>query len=175
MTEPFIGEIQLFGFNFAPKGWAHCNGALLAISQNTALFSLLGTQYGGDGRTTFGLPDFSGRSACGPGQGPGLTPRTQGEMFGQDSATLVQSQMASHSHRVNVYAESDPSKRSGTPTTGAGLTPPTGALTFASTAAAQPFASDLGVGGGGLPHENRQPYLAVNFCIALTGVFPSRQ
>lgn len=174
MTEPFVGEIQLFGFNFAPRGWAYCNGALLAISQNTALFSLLGTRYGGNGTTTFGLPDFSGRAACGAGQGPGLSARTQGETFGVNTVTLLQTEMASHSHRLNVYAENDPDKASGTPTSGAGLTGP-GAATFAAAPAApQPFASELGVTGGGQPHENRQPYLATNFCIALSGVFPQR-
>src|SRR3546814_20493446 len=132
MTEPFIGEIQLFGFNFAPRGWAYCNGALMAISQNTALFSLLGTQYGGDGKTTFGLPDFGGRSACDTGQGPGLTPRTQGETFGEDAVTLIGTQMPSHSHRLNVYPETDPGKRSDAPATGAGLGNPSAAAFAAS-------------------------------------------
>lgn len=174
MTVPFVGEIQLFGFNFAPHNWAHCNGALLAVSQNTALFSLLGVRYGGDGRTTFALPDFSGRAACAAGQAPGLTPRAQGETFGVDSVTLIQTEMASHSHRLNVYAENDPDKASGTPTSGAGLTGPAATTFAAAPAALQPFASELGVTGGGQPHENRQPYLATNFCIALNGVFPQR-
>lgn len=173
MTEPFIGEIQLFGFNFAPKGWAYCNGALMAISQNTALFSLLGTTYGGDGRVTFALPNFVERSACGIGQGPGLTPRQQGEMFGEDAVTLIQTEMPAHSHGLNVFAVSDPDKRSGIPAAGFGLTTPR-AMTFADTGVPQLFANDLGVGGGGQPHENRQPYLAMNFCIALNGIFPSR-
>src|SRR3546814_20093664 len=102
MTEPFIGEIQLFGFNFAPRGWAYCNGALMAISQNTALFSLLGTQYGGDGKTTFGLPDFGGRSACGTGKGHGLTPRTQGETFGAVAVHLLGPPVAAPSPRLKV-------------------------------------------------------------------------
>lgn len=174
MTEPFVGEIQLFGFNFAPHGWAHCNGALMPISQNTALFSLLGTQYGGNGTVTFALPDFSGRSACGAGAGPGLTPRTQGERFGADTVTLLQTEMASHSHGVNVFSQGDPDKRSGTPTSGAGLTPPLVDSFVRSPSSLQPFAVDLGFSGGGQPHENRQPYLATNFCIALNGVFPQR-
>src|SRR3546814_15976898 len=105
MTEPFIGEIQLFGFNFAPRGWAYCNGALMAISQNTALFSLLGTQYGGDGKTTFGLPDFGGRRACGTGQGPGLTPRSQAETFGEAAVTRIGPEMPLPSPRLPVHPQ----------------------------------------------------------------------
>lgn len=174
MTDPFVGEIQLFGFNFAPRGWAHCNGALLAISQNTALFSLLGVRYGGDGRTTFALPNLSGRAACGAGQAPGLTPRAQGDAFGRDTVTLLQTEIPPHSHRLNVYTESDPAKRSGTPASGSGLTTPAAATFATAPAAPQPFANELGVGGSGQPHDNRQPYLATNFCIALSGVFPQR-
>lgn len=173
MSEPFIGEIQLFGFNFAPRQWAYCNGALMTISQNTALFSLLGTAYGGDGRNTFALPDLTGRAACGDGHGPGLTPRERGQRFGEDAVTLTEAQIAAHMHGLNVYNETDPDKRAGTPAAGYGLTRPS-APSFATSGASQPFANKLDPTGGAQPHENRQPYLAVNFCIALEGVFPPR-
>lgn len=176
MTEPYVGEIQLFGFNFNPRGWAFCNGATLPISQNTALFSLLGTQYGGDGRTTFQLPNFAGRAGCEQGQGPGLAERTIGESFGSDTVTLDASQIPSHSHAFNLFGQSDEQKRSGTPANG---------NAFASLQAALPFVPPgtvdamlapnaiLPSQGGGLPHQNQQPYLGLNFCIALQGVFPS--
>ena len=175
MTEPFIGQIQMYGFNFAPRGWAACNGATLAIQQNTALFSLLGTQFGGNGQTTFMLPNFATRAACNQGQGPGLTPRTAGETFGDASVTLTIQEMPAHSHSLNLFNQSDSTKRTGTPVAGVALTVPTASVPFA--AGAQPNAwfapQACGSAGGSQPHENRQPYLAVNFCIALQGVFPS--
>lgn len=175
MTEPFIGQIQPFGFNFAPRGWAFCNGAVMAIQQNTALFSLLGVQYGGNGTTTFQLPNFTGRAGCNQGQGPGLTPRTIGETFGENSVTLTVQEMAAHSHALNVYAQGDTSKRASAPASGSALAAPTTLTPYAT--AAQPNAPfspiACGIAGGGQPHENRQPYLAINFCIALEGVFPS--
>lgn len=179
MSEPFIGEIQVFGFNFAPRGWAFCNGALLSIAQNTALFSLLGTTFGGDGQTTFRLPNFANRAVAGQGQGPGLSFRSDGQAFGEFTVTLTPSQMPLHTHSMVLFAQNDVSKRASTPATGAGLSVP-------SSSAATPFTSPgnanatfsnqmiQGFSGGNQPHENRQPYLAMNFCIALEGIYPSR-
>jgi len=175
MTEPFIGEIQLFGFNFAPYGWASCNGATLAIRQNTALFSLLGTQYGGDGQTTFQLPNFVNRVATEQGQGAGLSPRRIGETYGSNSVALTQTEMPSHNHSLTIYNQPDQSKRTSTPVAGNYLGLPTSGAPFVpnATANAQFSPNMIGPSGSGQPHENRQPYLATNFCIALEGVFPS--
>lgn len=177
MTEPFIGEIQNFGFNFNPRGWAFCNGALVPIQQNTALFSLLGTQYGGNGQTTFQLPNFCARAGSGPGAGPGLSPRTMGETFGQSAVTLTAQQLPAHGHTVTAYSQTTPGSGRSSPANGGGLsflsntgmrTYGTGTLdTTLAPAVLQPGA------GGAQPHENRQPYLGVNFCIALQGIFPA--
>lgn len=177
MTQPYIGEIQLFGFNFNPRGWAFCNGATLSISQNTALFSLLGTTYGGNGQTTFQLPNLAGRAACDEGNGPGLTPRTRGQAFGVNTVTLTTTQIPQHNHGVTAYSQPDPAKRSGTPVSNGGLSiltvSPT-AKTFSSASPnAQLAANMIGTTGGGQPHANEQPYLGVNFCIALQGIYPS--
>ena len=173
MTEPFIGQIQIFGFNFNPRGWAFCNGATLPIQQNTALFSLLGTQYGGNGQTTFQLPNFVNRGACEQGRGPGLTPRTMGETFGTNSVTLLTGEMPAHNHIVQLYGQNDTSKRAGSPSPGNYLGTPA-SFAFAPGAANAPFSPTVIMPtGNGQPHENRQPYLATNFCIALQGVFPS--
>lgn len=171
MADPFVAEIRIFGFNFAPRGWAACDGQILPISQNTALFSLLGTQYGGDGRATFGLPDLRGRFALQQGQGPGLSPRSMGETGGQAGVSLLASQMPAHGHALQAAAS---------PTTaapaGAALAPTsTGTAVYRSGAAnAQMAAGSIAVAGGGQAHENRQPLLGVNFCIALQGIFPPR-
>jgi len=177
--EPFVGQIQYFGFNFAPRGWAFCDGQLLPISQNTALFSLLGTTYGGDGRTTFGLPDDRGRVFIGMGNGPGLSNYQIGQRGGVERVTLTTTQIPSHTHGLSAAV------LQGTPLSGdtAALTDNALALTFAraySTMA--PTASmhtDSISGltdatGGSQSHENRQPFLVVNCSIALTGIFPSR-
>lgn len=176
MSDQFLGEIQMFGFDFAPSQWALCNGQLLPLMQYTALFSLLGTTYGGDGKTTFALPDLQGFAACGQGQGPGLTDRALGEVFGTPSVALLESQMPRHSHAVNVYAQRDAAKLHGTPLQGDAVTIPTTTSPFAdATPANAGFAPTMVVpAGGGQPHENRQPYLTVNFCIALAGIFPQR-
>ncbi|MBA8903843.1 MULTISPECIES: tail fiber protein [unclassified Phyllobacterium] len=175
MTEPFIGEIQLFGFNFPPRGWASCNGATLAIQQNTALFSLLGIQYGGNGTTTFQLPNFTNRAGCNQGQGAGLTPRTIGQTFGSNNITLTQAEMPAHAHSLTIYNQSEPSKRAPSPSSGNGLSVPNSSSPFLPNV--QPntqFAQNvIGVAGSSQPHENRQPYLAINFSIALAGIFPS--
>lgn len=174
MTEPFIGEIQTFGFNYAPRGWAQCNGALLPIRQNTALFALIGTTYGGDGTTTFALPNLVSRAACNQGQAPGLSHRDIGETFGEPAVTLTNVQMPMHSHGLTLYTQTDTSKRTSGPSSGSALSNLTSGAPFVETAAVVGFAPNLiGPNGGNQPHENQQPYLAVNFCIALEGVFPS--
>ncbi|MGY5799750.1 phage tail protein [Rhizobium hainanense] len=175
MTEPFVGEIQLFGFNFAPSGWASCNGALLIVHQNTQLFSLIGVQYGGNGTQTFQLPNFANRAGCNQGQGIGLTPRTAGDTFGSNDITLTQAEMPAHTHSLTLYNQGDTSKRAASPSTGDALSLPDLSSPFLTNA--QPntqFASNvIGIGGESQPHENRQPFLAVNFCIALSGAYPT--
>lgn len=174
MTEPFVAQIQVFGFNFAPRGWAACNGATMAIQQNTALFALLGTQYGGNGQTTFQLPNFVNRAAANQGSGAGLTPRNVGEAFGVNSVTLTSNQMPAHSHTLNVYNQPTDAKKAASPSNGNALGSPSMNAFVASNAANAPLAPTvLQPAGGGQPHENRQPYLAMNFCIALQGVFPA--
>ncbi|AWH21562.1 tail fiber protein [Stenotrophomonas sp. ZAC14D2_NAIMI4_6] len=175
MTEPFFGEIQLFGFNFAPRNWATCNGTTLPIRQNTALFSLLGTRYGGDGVNTFKLPNFVNRAATSQGQGPGLTQHSIGEAFGTNAVALTQQTVPAHSHSLTLYNQRDSSKRNATPEAGNYLGVPATGMPFVTNATANAQFSPrmIGASGGGQPHENRQPYLATNFCIALQGVFPS--
>ncbi len=177
MTQPFIGEIQLFGFNFNPRGWAFCNGATLPIQQNTALFSLLGTTYGGNGQTTFQLPNFAGRAGCQQGQGPGLTPRSLGETFGTNTVTLTSTQIPQHNHGINAFSQSDATKKSGSPSNGSALSSlgNGNAKPFIAAPINTQFAPNMiqPSAGGGQPHQNQQPYLGVNFCIALQGVFPS--
>ncbi|MDQ6804015.1 MAG: tail fiber protein [Actinomycetota bacterium] len=170
MSEPFLGEIRMFGFNFAPQGWAMCNGQTLSISQNTALFSLLGTQYGGNGQTTFALPDLRSSVAMHQGQGPGLSPYVIGEKAGTESVTLTSAQMPQHNHSVVANGGS------GTTTRPGGGVP---ARTTEDIYAAAPDGTTMNPGmigntGGSQPHTNIQPYLVVNFCIALQGIFPSR-
>lgn len=173
MTQPFIGEIQLFGFNFNPRGWAFANGATLPISQNTALFSLLGTIYGGNGQTTFQLPNFAGRAGCEQGNGPGLSPRTLGQAFGVNTVTLTSTQIPQHNHGINAYVPASAS----TPVVNGALSQPAISANrpFASGAPNTTFAPNMITPsqGGGFPHENQQPYLGVNFCIALQGIYPS--
>jgi microcystin-dependent protein len=169
MTDAYIGEVRCFGFNFAPNDWAQCNGQLLPIQQYTALFSLLGTMYGGNGQTTFGLPDLRGRSAIGAGQGPGLGSYDQGQVGGVENVTLTGPQVAPHTH--NVFGGADAtSKNPG------GNVP--GFTESASSYSATPgVAMNQGMiaaNQGGQPHENRPPYLALNWCIALNGIFPPR-
>jgi microcystin-dependent protein len=176
MTQPYIGEIQLFGFNFNPRGWAFANGATLPISQNTALFSLIGVIYGGNGQTTFQLPNFAGRAGCEQGNGPGLSPRTLGETFGVNTVTLSSNQIPAHSHNLNLYASTQ--NRASSPTPNAALSSPneptTNAFIPPGTINTQ-FAPNMlsPSQGGGQPHQNQQPYLGVNFCIALQGIYPS--
>jgi microcystin-dependent protein len=172
MSEPFIGEIRIFGFSFPPRGWAQCAGQLMAISQNTALFSILGTTYGGNGTSTFGLPDMRGRIPVSSGQGPGLSPYVLGEMTGTETVTLTASQLPAHNHAAGC------SSSAGNSLSGAGAVPAAdmagGNNVFSSPANATMNAASLSLVGGGQPHNNLQAYLAVNYCIALNGIFPSR-
>ena len=174
MSTPFVAEIRMFAGSFAPKGNAFCNGQLIAISQNTALFSLLGTTYGGDGRSTFGLPNLQGRAAIGSGQGAGLSPRTLGAVGGEANVTLLQAEMAMHNHSANGVAAAGDSQTPGGAVwsaAGAGRTPPPA---YASAANTNMSANTLGQTGGSQPHNNMPPYQAVSFIIALVGVFPPR-
>ncbi len=173
MSEPFIGEIRMVGFNFAPRGWALCDGQLLSIAQNNALFALLGTQFGGDGRTTFGLPDLRGRAAMHAGSGPGLSLRRIGDKFGQESVTLVASQMPAHTHAA---AASSGSGNANSPigriwSKDAGVQ----SATYTGNAPDGTMAANaITNAGGGQGHDNMPPVLVVNFVIALVGLFPSR-
>lgn len=170
MSEPFIAEIRIFAGNFAPRGWAFCNGALLPIAQNTALFSLIGTTYGGDGRTTTALPNLEDRAPMHPGRGPGLTPRRLGERGGTNTVTLAASQAPSHSHVMQGVESAD----SAVP--GAGLMPGNAPMYAPAVAASLGALAPevLDETGGNQPHNNVQPYLAITFIIALIGVYPSR-
>lgn len=171
MADPFLAEIRMFGFNFAPIGWAACDGALMPISQATALFSLLGTSYGGDGRTTFQLPNLQGSFAVGTGQGPGLSPRSQGETSGAVTVTLQTSEMPVHRHALMAGLSS---MNPGYPNSALAPTA-NGANAYRTSGVIAAMAPDaLLSAGGSQPHENRQPYLGLLFCIALQGVFPPR-
>jgi microcystin-dependent protein len=170
VSEPFVGEIRMFGFNFAPQGWAMCNGQTLPISQNQALFSLLGTTYGGNGQTTFQLPDLRGRLANHAGQGTGLSPYVLGQNGGTENVTLVQGQMPTHAHSVLANGSPATATRPG----GAVLARTTADIYAAAPDGTTMNAGMIGTAGGSQPHPNLQPYLTVNFCIALQGIFPSR-
>lgn len=172
MTDPFVAEIRLFGFNFAPSGWAFCNGQILPISQNTALFSLLGTTYGGNGKSDFALPNLQGRAPLQIGQGPGLQARRLGEQGGVETVTLNLAQIPAHTHQVPAQSGS---ATSAAPAGGNLATAASGRMAYAP---GQPntalSVNSLSSTGAGMPHNNLQPYLTLNFCIALQGVFPPR-
>ena len=168
MSDPFVAEIRIFPYNFAPKGWAWCNGQILPISQNTALFSLLGTTYGGDGKSTFALPDMQGNAPMHPGQGQGLSQRFLGEMSGSDNVTLLQTEMPAHTHAMQTSNDDPNNIQPGTRYTG--RTTIYGPVANAGLMALQA----IGISGGSLPHNNMQPFLTLNFNIALQGVFPAR-
>ena len=173
MSEPFIGEIRMVGFNFAPRGWALCDGQLLAIAQNTALFSLLGTIYGGDGRTTFGLPDLRSRVPMHAGTGPGLTPRQLGAKFGLETVTLNVTQLPAHTHAAQASSGSgnanSPIGRIWSKDAGVQSATYTGNAPDGSMAA-----NAIANAGGGQAHDNMPPVQVVNFVIALVGLYPSR-
>jgi microcystin-dependent protein len=170
--DPFVAEIRIFPFNFAPKGWAFCDGQLLPLSQNTALFSLLGTTYGGNGKSNFALPDMQGNAPMHPGQGPGLSLHDLGEVGGSDTVTLLESEIPSHSHAWNVRAGDAGEDR--TPI-GEALARSVGGNLYGPVVSPVSMADQaLAPAGGDQSHNNRQPYLTLSFCIALQGVFPPR-
>jgi microcystin-dependent protein len=172
--DPFVAEIRIFPFNFAPKGWAFCDGQLLPISQNTALFSLVGTFYGGDGRSTFALPDLQGQAAMASGQGPGLSDHIVGELGGTEIVTLLESEMPNHTHALRANPQLGDSPSPATDRSIARLGSINVYQTTSNANLTPMAAQSLPVAGGNLPHNNMQPYLTLNFCIALQGVFPPR-
>jgi microcystin-dependent protein len=184
MSDQFLAEIRIFPFNFPPTGWAFCNGQLMPISQNTALFSLLGTYYGGDGKSTFALPDLVDRAPMHAGQGPGLSQRFQGEMSGAEIVTLDQSEIPIHTHTFSASNnDSNPDSASPIGQLPAKAIWDTGSeagviAMYTPSSPAPPLANmalqALSLAGGGLPHNNMQPYLTLSFCIALQGIYPSR-
>jgi microcystin-dependent protein len=173
VADPFVAEIRIFPFNFAPKGWAFCNGQLLPISQNTALFSLLGTTYGGDGKSTFALPDIQGSAVMNPDQGPGLSDHFEGETSGSETVTLLTSEMPVHPHTLRGNNASGDN-----PTPGGNTLARPGSTTIyqqnSSANLVQMAPQALPPAGGDQPHNNMQPYLTLNYNIALQGVFPQR-
>lgn len=170
MADPFVAEIRIFPFNFAPKGWAWCDGQLLPLSQNTALFSLLGTTYGGNGKDNFSLPDLQGRAPMHPGQGPGLSLHDLGETGGSETVSLLESEIPAHAHQLRA---SSGAATDTVPSSSSVLASVSDAVKDNGTLSAMsPFA--LAPAGGDAPHNNLQPYLTFYFCIALQGVFPPR-
>ena len=174
MADPFVAEIRIFPFNFAPTGWAFCDGQLMPLSQNTALFSLLGTTYGGDGKSNFALPDLQGRAPMHPGQGPGLSLHDLGETGGSETVTLLEPETPAHTHALRADA-ADP----------ADVQAPSSAVVLARSSGGNAYTTNtvglvslanaaLAPAGGDQPHNNMMPYLTLNFCIALQGVFPPR-
>lgn len=175
MTDQYIGEIRSFGFNFAPVNWATCDGQLLSISQNAALFSLLGTYFGGNGTSNFGLPDLRGNVPMHWGNGVGLSPYVMGERVGAETVTITTQTMASHNHGLQVWEDGAVTNR---PSTSAyvGVAQPAQIYIASGSISPQLSPSAIGMGppNGGQPHINQQPYLVINFCIALQGIFPPR-
>jgi len=190
MSEPFIGQITMFGFDFAPRGWATCDGQLLSIAQYTAVFSLLGTAYGGDGRTTFGLPDLRSRFPTHQGQGPGLSRRTMGQAGGEERVTLLETQMPTHNHTTNNNLSASSTLKASTSLGGDTSDPGGNSLgntqsiyksaapgtSMQSGSVETSISGSVAVNnaGGSQSHDNMPPYQVVNFCIALQGLFPPR-
>ena len=175
MADPFVAEIRIVGFNFAPKGWAFCNGQLLPISQNTALFSLLGTFYGGDGKSTFALPDMQGSAPMFWGQGAGLSLVDLGQTGGSEFVTLIQSEMPVHTHSVRAATVFDADQNAPSPDVTFGKA--FNGLAYAPSGTGQTIQMNFNtasITGGSLPHNNMMPYLVLNFVIAMQGVFPPR-
>ena len=171
MSEPFIAEIRIFAGNFAPRSWAFCDGQLLPISQNTALFSLIGTTYGGDGRTTTALPNLQGRAPMHPGRGPGLTARRLGEQGGTENVTLTEAQMPNHNHTLRATI----SRGGGSTPTGNAFNASSGETAYHAPDNLTGMSSAMAANtGGSQTHNNTQPYLTLNFIIALQGLYPSR-
>ena len=174
MANPFVAEIRIFPFNFAPKGWAFCDGQILPLSQNTALFSLLGTTYGGDGKSNFALPNMQGNAPMHPGQGPGLSLHDLGETGGSDTVTLLESEIPSHSHSVMATPIASLISTPG-PSVNPGKAAGTPCYTNQTTSGLAPLSDNaVAPAGGDQPHNNLMPYLTLNFCIALQGVYPPR-
>jgi microcystin-dependent protein len=185
MSQPYLGQIEAFPFGFAPRGWQTCSGQLLAINQNQALFSLLGTTYGGNGTTTFALPDLRGRIAMGQGNGGGLTPRVIGEVAGEENHTILITETPMHNHPLMTAANSNTANNTATPSGTVVLGSATGVasgapITISPYAATPPAptvalnAAAVGLNNGGQPHNNMMPYTCLQFCIAMQGIFPSR-
>jgi microcystin-dependent protein len=180
-SDPFIAEIALYSFNFEPRGWALCNGQILSISQNTALFSLIGTMYGGNGQTTFALPNLQGKCVIAPGQGPGLSYRNIAEVGGSVSVSLTALQIPSHTHSVQTTLKTaNPSSPTDVTANPIDNFPAASTVNLYSDTAGAGTMTPLNVdvqvasAGGSLPHNNMQPYLTINFCIALQGLYPAR-
>ncbi len=175
--EGYIAEIRMFAGNFAPRAWAFCQGQILSIAQNTALFSLLGTTYGGNGQTTFALPDFRGRVAVGTGQGPGLPSINLGEVAGEPTHTLIITEMPAHNHTLQVQIGLADANATSTEGDGKILGSPAANIYSAPNTASGHMGgvtSSIGIAGGSQPHNNMQPYLGMNYIICLQGIFPSR-
>jgi microcystin-dependent protein len=173
MADQFVGEVRCVGFNFPPAGWAFCDGQLMPISQNTALFSLLGTFYGGDGKSTFALPNLQGNVAIAQGQGPGLSARFIGEVSGSANVTLLQTEMAMHPHTYMSDPDDGPAD-SPTPNSTSSYSLGPAVYTTAASPLVPMASNALPIAGSSLPHNNMMPYLVLNFVIALQGIFPSR-
>jgi microcystin-dependent protein len=181
--DPTLSEVRIFAGNFAPLSWAFCQGQLMSIAENTALFSLLGTTYGGDGQTTFALPDFRGRLAVGTGTGPGLSGWELGQVEGTEAVTLITQNLPSHIHPTQVVItpfgnqgqgdETNPGSGYNSSVSGVDLFN-TNAAANNTTMGATPFTLNLSISGGSQPHDNMMPYLALNFIIAVEGIYPSR-
>ena len=174
MADPFVAEIRIFPFNFAPKGWAWCDGQLLPLSQNTALFSLLGTTYGGDGKSNFALPDMQGNAPMHPGQGPGLSLHDLGETGGSETVSLLESEMTDHSHTLRAAPDPADNNNPNPTMSLANSQKEFGYQSTVNSNLVNMADSTLAPAGGDQPHNNLQPYLTFYFCIALQGVFPPR-
>lgn len=172
MADPFVAEIRIFPFNFPPKGWAWCDGQLLPIPQNTALYALLGTTYGGDGKSTFGLPDLRGRAPMHPGLGTGLSQHSLGEQGGSQTVTLLTSELPVHTHAMRAATQDNADVN--LLSSAASFAPATGGTPYQATPNASLAPQAIPPTGGDLPHNNMMPYLTFHFCIALQGVFPPR-
>jgi microcystin-dependent protein len=173
MANPFLAEIRIFPFNFPPKGWAFCDGQILPLSQNTALFSLLGTTYGGDGKSNFALPDMQGNAPMHPGQGPGLSLHDLGETGGSDTVTLLESEIPSHSHGLTAQ-NAQATAQNPAPTMGLARSRTIAIYNATTTGLTNMSDNTVAPAGGDQPHNNLMPYLTLNFCIALQGVYPPR-